>query len=200
MRNLILLPLFLLQCACMSVSDMTDESLSQLSDAGLLDHSETRRASPWRLQPDSFIYIAQGPFTPPGDASPRANVVANEAFKGFVDYFPNVQKARGPLGLEQALQQAREFGAHYLLYARFAHADDRIGTVEEWEDQEAFDRLGTDRSIIQLTLLETSTQYLVDNTSIRSRGGLLSLYDSKPQDLLGPPLREYARRLQGLQQ
>lgn len=199
MRNLILLTLVLLQSACMSVSDMTNESLSQMSDAGLLDHSNTRRQGNWRLQPDSFIYIAQGPFTPPGDAAPRANVVANEAFKGFIDYFPNVQKARGPAGLNQALEQAREFGAHYLLYARFAFADDRIGTIEEWEDQEAVDRLGTDTSTIQLTLLEVNTQYLVDSTTIHSRGGLLSLYDSKPQDLLGPPLREYARRLQGVE-
>ena len=199
MRNLILLTLVLLQSACMSVSDMTNVSLSQLSDAGLLDHSGTRRQGNWRIQPDSFIYIAQGPFAPPGDATPRPNVVADEAFKGFIDYFPNVQKARGPAGLDQAVQQAREFGAHYLLYARFAYADDRIGTVEEWEDQESVDRLGTDRSVIQLTLLEINTHYLVDSATIRSRGGLLSLYDSTPQDLIGPPLREYARSLLGVE-
>lgn len=198
MRSLFLIPLMLLLTACMKVSDMANEGLYQLSDAGLLAHSETRRASPWRLQPDSFIYIAQGPFAPFGRADVPANVVAEEAFKGFVDYFPNVRRATGPEGLEQALQEAQGFGAHYLLYVRFANADDRIGTIEEWEDQEALDRLGTDSSVIQLTLLEINTRYLVDNTSIRGRGGLLTFYDGKPEDLLGPPLREYARRLQGL--
>lgn len=198
MRILILLPLLLLS-ACMKVSDMADAGLYQLSDVGLLDHSETRRSGPWRLQQDSLIYIAQGPFAPFGAADVRANVVAEEAFKGFVDYFPQVRRASAPEGLEQALQQAREVGAHYLLYARFANADDRIGTLTEWDDQEALDRLGTDKAVIQLTLLETSTRYLVDNVSIRSRGGLLTLYEGKPEDLLGPPLREYARRLQGLE-
>jgi hypothetical protein len=85
-----------------------------------------------------------------------------------------------------------------LLYSRFAYADDRIGTVEEWEDQEALDRLGTDRGVIQLMLIETNTRYLVDTSRIRSRGGFLTLYDTKPEDLIGPALQDYARRLLGL--
>lgn len=198
MRNLMLLPILLLLSACMSVSDMANESIYQLRDAGVLDHSQTRRADPWRLQQDSKIYIAQGYFHPRGDANPPSNVVAEEAFRGFIDYFPYVRRARGPLGLKEARQEAAENGAHYLLYARFANADDRIGTVEEWEDQEAVDRLGVDHAVIQLTLLELNTGYLVDTATIRSRGGFLTLYDEKPEDLLGPPLREYARSLQGL--
>ena len=49
---------------CMKVSDMAEGTRYHLRDAGILDHSETRRASSWRLQPDSFIYIAQGHFVP----------------------------------------------------------------------------------------------------------------------------------------
>src|SRR5690606_18725075 len=148
---------------------------------------QTHRSQSWRLQPDSFIYIAQGHFVPPGGSYPRPNVVAEEAFNGFVEYFPLVRRAPAPLGLEQAMQAARQAGAHYLLYTRFAGADDRIGTVEEWEDQRALDRLGVDRSVIQLMLIETSTRYLVDNARIRSRGGFLTFYDSTPQALIGPP-------------
>ena len=48
----------------MKVSDMAEGTRYHLRDAGILDHSETRRASSWRLQPDSFIYIAQGHFVP----------------------------------------------------------------------------------------------------------------------------------------
>lgn len=48
---------------CMKVSDMAEGTRYHLRDAGILDHSQTRRASPWRLQADSFIYIAQGHFT-----------------------------------------------------------------------------------------------------------------------------------------
>ncbi|UVE19256.1 DUF4823 domain-containing protein [Pseudomonas sp. LS44] len=198
MRCLIPLFAFLLLMGCMKVSDLTDGAHTQLSDAGFLDHSEIRRASPWRLQPDSFIYIAQGYFLPPGSAYPRPNVVAEEAFNGFVPYFPMVRRARGPVGLEEAMSQARSAGAHYLLYSRFAAADDRIGTPEEWEDQEAVDRLGVDRGTIQLMLVETNTRYLVDTASIRSRGGFLTFYDNKPEDLIGPPLQDYARRLLGL--
>lgn len=198
MRSMILLLMILGLAGCMKVSDMAEGTREQLSDAGFLDHSETRRASPWRLQPDSFIYIAQGYFMPPGSAYPRPNVVAEEAFNGFVEYFPMVRRAKGPAGLEEAMGQARGVGAHYLLYARFASADDRIGTVEEWEDEETLDRLGRDRGVIQLMLIETNTRYLVDTARIRNRGGFLTFYDEKPEDLIGPPLEEYARSLIGL--
>jgi hypothetical protein len=198
MRSMILLLAILGLGGCMKVSDMAEGSREQLSDAGFLDHSETRRASSRRLQADSFIYIAQGYFVPPGSAYPRPNVVAEEAFNGFVEYFPMVRRAKGPAGLEESMGQARAAGAHYLLYARFASADDRIGTVEEWEDQEALDRLGRDRGVIQLMLIETNTRYLVDTARIRNRGGFLTFYDAKPEDLIGPPLEEYARSLLGL--
>jgi len=198
MGNVLLIVGVLLLSGCMKASDLAGETIYQLRDVGVLDHSQTRRASPWRLQADSFIYIAQSPFVPPGRAYQRPNVVAEEAYKGFVEYFPMVRRAQSPLGLEESLAAAREAGAHYLMYSRFAYADDRIGTVEEWEDQEALDRLGTDRGVIQLMLIETNTRYLVDTARIRSRGGLLTLYDAKPEDLIGPALHDYARRLLGL--
>lgn len=183
---------------CMSVSDMGMVAKDQLSDAGVLDHSQTRRSTNFRLQPDSFIYIAQGAFMPPGGAYPRPNVVAEEAFRGFVEYFPMVRRAAQPEGLEQALGEARAVGAHYVLYTRFARADDRIGNLDEWSDQEAIDRLGIDSGVVQMMLIETSTRYLIDTATIRSRGGLLTFHDNKPEDLLGPPMEDYAQRLLGM--
>jgi hypothetical protein len=198
MRSLILILTLMALGGCMKVSDLADGATYQLRDAGFLDHGQTERMASRRLQQDSFIYIAHGHFVPPGAAYPRPNVVAEEAFKGFVEYFPMVRRARSPAGLEEAMGQARAAGAHYLLYSRFAYADDRIGTGEEWADQQELDRLGTDRSVIQLMLIETNTRYLVDSARIRSRGGFLAFYDAKPEDLLGPPLRDYARSLIGL--
>jgi hypothetical protein len=198
MRSLISILALMVLGGCMKVSDLADGATYQLRDAGFLDHGRTERMASRRLQQDSFIYIAQGHFVPPGTAYPRPNVVAEEAFKGFVEYFPMVRRARSPAGLEDAMAQARGAGAHYLLYSRFAYADDRIGTGDEWADQQVLDRLGTDRSVIQLMLIETNTRYLVDSTRIRSRGGFLTFYDAKPEDLLGPPLRDYARSLIGL--
>jgi preprotein translocase subunit Sec61beta len=187
MRSLVLLLAILAIGGCMNVSD-----------AGLLDHSDTHRSNSFRIQPDSFIYIAQGAFAPPGSAYPRPNVVAEEAFNGFVEYFPMVRRARTPEGLDEAMTEARAAGAHYLLYTRFAKADDRIGNTDEWADQEAVDRLGIDSGVIQLMLIETSTQYLIDTARIHSRGGLLTFHDNAPEDLLGPPLEQYARSLLGL--
>lgn len=198
MRSLILLLALMALGGCMKVSDLSEGALNHLSDAGFLDHSQTVRASTWRLQPDSFIYIGQGHFVPPGSAYPRPNVVAEQAFVGFVEYFPMVRRAPAPLGLDEAMSQARAAGAHYLLYTRFAAADDRIGTGDEWADQEALDRLGVDHSVIQLMLIETNTRYLVDTARIRSRGGFLTFYDNNPQDLIAAPLEDYARRLLGL--
>lgn len=198
MRNLLLLLALVSLTGCMKVSDMASSTEYYLGDAGVLDHGRTERMASRRLQQDSFIYIAQGSFVPPGHGYPRPNVVAEEAFKGFVQYFPLVRRAKQPLGLEEAMGQAREAGAHYLLYTRFAYSDDRIGTVEEWEDQEALDRLGTDRAVIQLMLIETNTRFLVDTARIRSRGGFLTFYDVQPQDIIGPALEDYARSLLGV--
>jgi hypothetical protein len=198
MRNLVLSLALLALGGCMSVSDMGEAVRVQMSDAGVLDHSETRRSNNFRLQPDSYIYVGQGAFAARGGSYPRPNVVAEEAFDSFVEYFPMVRRARGPLGLEEAMGEARTAGAHYLLYTRFARADDRIGNSDEWADQEAVDRLGVDTGVIQIMLIETSTRYLIDTATIRARGGLLTLHDHKPADLLGPPLEDYARRLLGL--
>lgn len=198
MRNLVVLLALLALSGCMKVSDLGEGARYHLSDAGVLNHSETRRFNNLRVQPDSFIYIGQGAFVPPGGAYPRPNVVAELAFEAFVEYFPLVRRAPAPLGLEQALGEARNAGAHYLLYARFARADDRIGNADEWADQEALDRLGVDSSVIQIMLIETGTRYLIDTATIRSRGGLLTIHDNKPEDLLGPPLEDYARSLLGV--
>ncbi|UVM40249.1 DUF4823 domain-containing protein [Pseudomonas sp. B21-017] len=198
MRSLVLLLAVLALGGCMNVSDMAEGTRYHMSDAGLLDHSDSRRVNNIRIQPDSFIYIAQGAFAPPGIASPRPNVVAEEAFNGFIEYFPMVRRARAPEGLDAAMGEARAAGAHYLLYTRFAKADDRIGNADDLIDQERSDRLGIDSGVIQIMLIETSTQYLIDTARIKSRGGLLTFYDNRPEDLLGPPLEQYARSLLGL--
>ncbi len=198
MRSLVLLLAVLALGGCMNVSDMGEGVRYHMSDAGLLDHSDSRRVNNLRIQPDSFIYIAQGAFAPPGSAYPRPNVVAEEAFNGFIEYFPMVRRARVPEGLDQAMGEACSAGAHYLLYTRFAKADNRIGNTDEWQDEEALDRLGVDTSVIQIMLIETSTQYLIDTARIKSRGGLLTLHDKQPQDLIATPLREYARSLLGM--
>jgi hypothetical protein len=96
------------------------------------------------------------------------------------------------------MAEARAAGAHYLLYTRFAKADDRIGNSDEWLDQEYVDRLGIDSGVIQIMLIETSTQYLIDTARIKSRGGLLTFHDTSPGDLIGPPLQQYARSLIGI--
>ncbi|WP_434569347.1 DUF4823 domain-containing protein [Pseudomonas sp. Z1-14] len=198
MRSLFLLLAVLTLGGCMNVSDMGEGVRYHMSDAGLLDHSDSRRVNNLRIQPDSFIYIAQGAFAPPGSAYPRPNVVAEEAFNGFIEYFPMVRRARVPEGLDQAMGEARAAGAHYLLYTRFAKADNRIGNTDEWLDEEAVDRLGVDTGVIQIMLIETSTQYLIDTARIKSRGGLLTLHDKQPEDLIAAPLREYARTLLGI--
>ncbi|MDT3720019.1 DUF4823 domain-containing protein [Pseudomonas oryzihabitans] len=190
----------LLAClgGCMNVSDMASGVEYHLRDAGLLDHSRTQRLNNFRLQADSYIYIAQGAFVPIGHPYARPNVVAEEAFKGFVEYFPRVRRADKPEGFDDAMAKARQLGAHYLLYTRFAGADDRIGTWEEFEDQDDIGRVGRDRSVVQMMLVEVATFRLVDTASIRSRGGFLTFYDERPEDLLGPALNEYAQRLLGL--
>lgn len=199
MRSLVLLLALMALGGCMKVSDMGEEVRDQMSDVGLLDHSNTTRTLSIRLQPDSFIFIGQGAFIPPGKGpQPLQNVVAEEAFKSFIEYFPLVRRAQGPLGLEDAIAEARSVGADYVLYTRFARTDDRIGNTDDWYDYQALDRLGLDSGVVQMMLIETSTRYLIDTARIKSRGGLLTFYDNSPQDLLAAPMREYARSLLGM--
>ena len=66
MRSLGLLLALMALGGCMNVSDMGEGVRYHMSDAGLLDHSDTRRTLSIRLQPDSFIFIGQGAFVPPG--------------------------------------------------------------------------------------------------------------------------------------
>ena len=74
MRSLVLLLASLTLSGCMTVSDMAEGTRYQMSDAGLLDHSDTRRTASVRIQPDSFVFIAQGAFVPPGSEIGRAHV------------------------------------------------------------------------------------------------------------------------------
>ncbi|MNF71939.1 hypothetical protein D3C84_538980 [compost metagenome] len=198
MRSLVLLLAGWSLVGCMNVSDLGEGVRYHMSDAGLLEHSDTQRSNSLRLQPDSFIFIGQGAFAPPGGDYPSPNAVAEAAFKGFIEYFPLVRRAHAPLGLEDALSQAHAAGAHYLLYTRFAKADDRISNSDDWYDQQAVDRLGIDSGVIQLMLIETNTRYLIDTARIRGRGGLLTFHDDRPEDLLEPPLEDYARSLLGM--
>ncbi|MGE8122008.1 DUF4823 domain-containing protein [Pseudomonas fulva] len=199
MRSLVLVLTLAALGGCMKVSDMGEGVRYHMSDAGLLDHSDTRRTLSIRLQPDSFIFIGQGAFVPPGKGPvPQQNAVAEEAFKSFVEYFPMLRRAEAPLGLEEAIAQARSFGADYVLYTRFARTDDRIGNGDEWYDEQAVDRLGWDSGVVQMMLIETNTRYLIDTVRIKSRGGLLTFHDQTPRDLLAAPMREYARSLLGM--
>jgi hypothetical protein len=199
MRQLLLIILVVALASCMKVSDLTAEAGYQLRDVGLLNHSEIQRTNNWRLQADSSIYISQGLFIPLGHPSAQANIVADEAFSAFVEYFPHVRRASAPLGYAEALSAAREEGAHYLLYTRFAQGNDRVGNWQEFKDKnESGARIGVDRGAIHLMLVEVGSGYLVDTSNIRNRGGFLTFYNNKPEDLIRPPLRQYARRLLGL--
>lgn len=199
MRRIILILVAVTLASCMKVSDLTAEAEYHLRDVGLLNHSEIKRANNWRLQADSFIYISQDNFIPLGYPPAYFNIVAQEAFNAFVEYFPRLSRSPKPLHYDEALQAARQAGAHYLLYTRFAQGNDRIGNWDEFKSrQETGARLGVDRGAIHLMLVEVGSGYLIDTANIRNRGGFLTFHNNKPEDLIRPPLRDYARRLLGL--
>ncbi len=187
----------LLLAACMKPSDMTQQARYYMGDTGLLDHYRITRSGNWRIQSDSQLYIAQGHFVPVGHPYSRPNVVAEEAFAAAVQVFPLVRRAEQPMGLDQALAQARAQRSDYLLYSRFARARDGASTVAEWDETRRFGDLGIDRANLQLVLMETSTQRVVDFVVVESKGGFLQFYKASPEDLLRRPLEDYTRRLLG---
>ncbi|GGE39087.1 lipoprotein [Halopseudomonas oceani] len=195
-KALILLGMIMLS-GCMKPSDMQDQASYYLGDAGVLNHYRIQRSSTWVLQSDSKLYIAQGHFLPVGNPYARPNVVAEEAFAAAVEVFPIVRRAEQPLGLEEALTEARSYGYDYLLYTRFASAEDAVGSVEQWEDSGRWEDLGLDRAVLQLMVFEVGTRHLVDYARIETRGGFLQFYKASPDDLLRPPLQDYTGQLLG---
>ncbi len=174
-----------LLAGCMKTSDLAREARYHLGDAGLLSHHELDRSLNFRLEQDAMLYLVQSHF-PPVDREPEdvePDVLAKEAFKAFVEYFPRMRRSGVPLGLEEALVAARAEQADYLLYMRLAVAEDRE-TV--------------DNAVIQLMLYEMSGLQRVDNAHIPVRSGLLTSLNNRPEDFLRRPMRDYARRLQGL--
>ena len=197
MRYALMLLAVLLLSGCMKPSDLQDQAGYYLGDAGVLNHYRIKRSSTWVIQSDSKLYIAQGHFLPVGNPYARPNVVAEEAFAAAVEVFPVVRRAQQPLGLEEALAEARSFGYDYPLYTRFAAADDAVGSIEEWEESGQWGDLGLDRGVLQLMLLEVGTRHLVDFARIETRGGFLQFYKASPEDLLRPPLQDYTGQLLG---
>ena len=197
MRTLLIVLGMLSLAGCMKPSDMQQQAGYYMGDAGLLNHYRIERSSTWVLQSDSKLYIAQGHFLPIGEPYARPNVVAEEAFAAAVEVFPVVRRSPQPLGLEEALAEAGSFGYDYLLYTRFAAAEDAVGSREEWETSEQWGDVGRDRSVLQLMLLEVGSRHLVDYARIETRGGFLQFYNASPDDLLRPPLQDYTRQLLG---
>lgn len=195
LRAVVALLLITLGSAC-TPSQMREESRYYLSDAGLLDNYQIKRSANWRLQADSKLYIAQSHFMPVGHPYARPNVLAEEAFAAAVQVFPLVQRAAQPLGLEQALDEARRQKLDYLLYTRFASADSSGGDNQTQEQAEQ-GHVGRDRVVLQLMLLEVATSRMVDFVTVESRTGFLAFYKSRPEQLLREPMEDYTRQLLG---
>lgn len=193
----ILLTALLALTGCVKPSDMQKTARYHLGDAGLMDNYTITRQANWSLQSDSSLFIAQGHFVPVGHPYARPNVVAEETFAAAVQVFPLMRRAESPLGLEEALDQAYVHGMDYLLYTRFASADDQVGDREHWEDSRRLGDVGVDRATLHLILMETATRRMIDHAVVATRGGFLQFYQSEPTDLLRPPLEDYTRQLLG---
>ena len=193
MLRLLSLLAALMLVAC-TPSHMREEGSRLLSDARLIDSYQIQRSGNWRLQPDSRLYIAQSHFDPVGHGHARPNILAEEAFAAAVQVFPMVRRAEQPLGLDEALAMARRHGMDYLLYTRFAsaHASGRAD-----EDSAPGGRVGRDKVVLQLLLMETATGRLADFVTIENRTGFLDFSRSRPEDLLREPLQAYTRQLLG---
>lgn len=185
MRLGLILVIFLMLAGCMKVSEMANEASYHLSDVGLINHQRIERAASRRIQRDSLIYIVQSHFPPVEHRVVPDNVLAQETFNAFVQYFPHMRRSSSPLGLEQALMSARHEQADFLLYTRFAQANERPV-------------LG--QGVIQFMLYELGSGKLIDNGSIHICGGLLTSVNKKPEDLLRKPMQAYAQRLLGLRE
>lgn len=181
----ILLSVLMFLAGCMKTSDLAYESRYHLADAGLLNQHRVERAHNLRIERDALIYIVQSHFAPVNREQDKVepNILAQETYRAFVEYFPRMRRSPVPLGLDEAFAAAGREGADYLLYTRLARAEDRKVM---------------DRAVIQFMLYDRQHAYLVDNAHIPVRAGLLTSRSNQPEDYLLKPMQDYARRLQGL--
>lgn len=193
-RAVLVLLAALLLAAC-TPSQMREEGRFYLSDAGLLDNYQIKRSGNWRLQADSRLYIAQSHFDPVGYTQARPNLLAEEAFAAAVEVFPMVRRAEHPLGLDEALARTRQQGLDYLLYTRFASGQASGGA--DRQNAATQGHVGRDRVVLQMLLMEASTERVVDFTTIENRTGFLNFSKSRPEDLIREPMQAYTRQLLG---
>jgi len=163
MRQLLLVVLAVMLASCMKVSDLTAETEYHLRDIGLLNYTELKRANTWRLQDDSYIYISQGHFVPLGHPSAQPNIVAQESFNAFIEYFPRLSRSPTPLGYEEALSAwllAYQLSGRTALLYNLAQAYSRLGMLEEEKATlEAF-LSDTDEGAVNETLTQSATERL----------------------------------------
>lgn len=169
---------------CMKFSDLVDGVDYYLCDVGVFDYSVSQCSNNWWIQVDFFIYIGQGLFVLLGYWYVWLNVVVEQVFEGFVEYFLLVCCVKVLFGLDDVMCEVCVVGVYYLLYCCFVWGDNRIGNWEEWEDEEEFGWVGCDCSVIQVMLIEISICFLVDSVIICSCGGFLMFYDVILEDLL----------------
>lgn len=194
-RQLVVLALLGLLQGCVSPIDMQQTSRYYLGEAGALNHYTIHRPANWTIQSDARLYIAQGHFLPVGHAYARPNVVAEEAFNAAVNVFPRVRRAARPAGLDEALEEARSHYADFLLYTRFARAQDGLASRVTREQQGSLPVLGNDQAVLQLTLFDVGSGRQLDYAMIEARGGFLQFFRQPPEALLRRPLDDYMQRL-----
>jgi hypothetical protein len=71
MRSLVLLLAFWRSSGCMHVSDMAEGTHDHISDAGLLDHSDSRRMNNFRCSRTRSSISPRAHSLPPGSAFTR---------------------------------------------------------------------------------------------------------------------------------
>ncbi|MDE1464519.1 DUF4823 domain-containing protein [Spartinivicinus poritis] len=180
--------------ACMP-SDIGKELHRYAVDLRLVDNSQLGYNNNWILPRDSRILVVSGPGLKTDEVNYQA-ALTNEVYQVFTARFPYTQRYPSVQpSLLTALNTARNQRHQFVLYTQLLFFDDKAGNWVEFEYSEDIRRVGPDRISARLTLVEISSEYIVDSILLQSNSGWLSFYNDKPDQLFREPIEDYANSL-----
>ncbi len=176
-------------------SDIGKELHRYAVDLRLVDNSQIGYHNNWVIPRDSRILVVSGPGLKIDEVNYQA-ALTKEVYQVFTARFPYTQRyPKSQPSLLTALNTARNHRHQFVLYTQLLFFDDKVSNWIEWEYSEDIRRVGPDRISARLTLVETSSEYIVDSILLQSNSGWLTFYNDKPDELFRGPIEDYADRL-----
>lgn len=165
---------------------------------GFSDRHNVNRSNQWRLADNTSVLVVKPAFpftTGSGNTDyPRTRYSLLTALEhAFREFYPNTQVATDDLSRNDALIMAQLMGCRVVVYPQlldFSEFDDASGLT-------VFARLKTDKTRMQILLLDVYTGSVIDKTVVNSRSKWFRAEQTPAHDLFENAALAYVEGLVG---